>query len=988
IAQAVTSSPDYFSADFCEGNTWGVIGIRDNPTNGPDFWRVELYDTPAFVNMVKQADPDDLYNYIVINNRQLSANEWGVKFYSDTGALDATAQMYNEPTWSLMTGDNNDLHWNTGDVAKMYNVYLSSGNHMFNMNLSGSNADLDFALYKAGGNGIFEISDAVASSRGGGVGTEGSESMYYTVTASGWYGLCVSSRTAYECTYSINITPGGKWTGTASTVWNHTANWAGNVIPTSTSDILIPGGCTYYPHIGGVNGNVKSLTIASGATVTVSNATLTVYTDLRIYGGLILSNPISVVNVLQDVTWEAGSTASMASTAIINCNRHWTFNSGTAIGFTSGYVYFIGNATSGITVNSANSYFWNLRVNKGSGAYAVFREVSQQNLLIKNNLYITAGSTFKSRSAKDVVLEGTFSNYGKFQFDDGTFKFLGNAAYLTTTPGSYFHNIYLKTTQAVYLMGDLHLSGGLSIDSQSGALCAGSHSIYIGGDWLNAKGPNGFVEGTGTVIFNGEGNQICFGETFNKLEVANPSCKLIFNWLDSSCNSYKWTAGTLVVKDGTVLTIHDLADDGLFGAFTVNDGELHITQDSAQYIDLNADVLITGGTMTVSGGYGSSQWTYGGNARIDMSDGVLDFTTGGISIYNSPIYTLDTDITGGTIRTAGSFYCNRIGFDPQGGTLEMYGTGDVGLGSARQDLGSMHLVINKASTRGTEQDEVDSGIRSASNLESSHRYVDSRDELSSALDHTDVRANTVTLASNLTVLGSVDIVTGTLYLSSYTLSVEDELEVSGDLKMTSAVNHLYVANSIYWNPTATSTITAGTIELGENLEIAAGASFNLGTGNTFRILGGEARITNNAVGSSFGNVVLSTNGNEWTTFDGTEAVNILGNLTMENGARLSVYGSTINVTGNAVIGTATVVKFFNSGNLVVTGNFSSGGSIELATAGRLVCHNGFTLAATGNLELDNLGQCILDKPYTGHMFGFIGSVSIAGNSLLEITHNG
>ncbi|MBO2012460.1 beta strand repeat-containing protein [Hymenobacter negativus] len=99
----------------------------------------------------------------------------------------------------------------------------------------------------------------------------------------------VSATDAYGC--ALNLTPGSSsltlneattttWAGTASADWFAAANWT-NCVPTSTMDALVPAGLTTYPALTTTaTAAVRTLTIASGASLTQSAGTLNVYGNL------------------------------------------------------------------------------------------------------------------------------------------------------------------------------------------------------------------------------------------------------------------------------------------------------------------------------------------------------------------------------------------------------------------------------------------------------------------------------------------------------------------------------------------------------------------------------------------------------------------------------------------------------------------------------------------------------------------------------------
>ncbi len=963
-------NPNFYTIDFVEDDIWGVVGVRDNRAQNADYWGVYLYNDATFTGLAKSSlasAVSDFTNYIVINNHQQAPKEWGVKFSSPGFSPSSRVQFHNDPEATLSLGTNANLAWGANDVVKMFNVYLSPVQHMFQMDVMGTSADLDFAIFASDGNGLFSLLEAKASSRTNANG--GSESFNYYVPTAGWYGICVSSRTAASCTYSISITESGKWIGGVSSNWHTAANWLGNVVPNFTYDIIIPGGCAFYPVISQGDadpGRTKSLTIASGASVTVNNGTLDVFNNLRVFGSLVLNHANSVVNVDGNVIWEAGSVAVVLNaSATISCAKHWTFKPASSAGFDLGTVVFNGNTNSIIQSDSEGSYFKNFRVSKAAGVGVVISEISQANLVIKGSFRVDAGAIFTSDSWITVETQGLFYNYGNLHFNAGTLKFSGIYTTFQFQTGDYFNNIEMNRSVPTTLVEDLHLNGDLIISS--GILAASEYDIYLGGSWINNVGSGAFFKGTGTVFFIGSGTKTCNGENFYKLEIANANCTLSFTTGVSSCDFYEWTAGTLSMDGGT-LTINDLMDNGLYGHYTVNSGELHITQNSTQKTDLNGEVIIHGGEMTVTGGSGTSYWAWAANARLEMSGGLLDFTNRGIRIQNSG-YSLITDITGGAIRTGGSFNCLRTDFRPEGGILEMYGAGDDVLYVDSQSY-IRNLVINKASSRESELEN----------------YIP--DE--SVPANQEVRTNTVSLTNSLSIPGNVLILSGSLVLNGKSLVVEDAMEVSGNLKMTNAADYLSVRKTLKWKSGATATITTGTIDLYSHLTIYTGSSFVLGAGNTISFIGDTStQISNNVAGSTFGNMwankVSSTN--KSLTFSGTQPLSILGDLTVLEGTNLVVWTGVVTVNGGVTAQEGTNINVYTGGKLTVGANFDSSGDL-LIDDGEFNCHNGFTLAGTSSLSILGTGKCVLDKAFSSTLFSLACDVTIAETGLLEVTNNG
>jgi hypothetical protein len=60
------------------------------------------------------------------------------------------------------------------------------------------------------------------------------------------------------------------WTGAAGGNWFVTGNWSNNVLPTNTTNIVIPAGLTNYPTVGTGTATTANVTIQSGASLTVT----------------------------------------------------------------------------------------------------------------------------------------------------------------------------------------------------------------------------------------------------------------------------------------------------------------------------------------------------------------------------------------------------------------------------------------------------------------------------------------------------------------------------------------------------------------------------------------------------------------------------------------------------------------------------------------------------------------------------------------------
>lgn len=956
----VQISPDYYSADSYEEDTWYAIGVANSGTLSEDFWKIELFDDIDFANKIDEIYHWDTVNYVMVDNHHIAPAERGVKFRSNNSQQTsfAKAQLVGDPSMELSFGTTGTLSWSSDNVIRIWNVYLSPGDYYFELNIAGTVADLDIALFKWGGDGIFSSEESVASSIN--VGGGGRESFHYSPFVEGYYGLCVSSRTHVTTTYTITLANAGVWDGSASSSWFNPANWTSNSVPTFNHDVIIPAGCPHYPTITGGAGNpayVKTLTIESGGKVYLNDAYLNVYGDMHIAGNLRLLNNNDVIDVTGNVVWESGSTALSQEFSTINCYQNWTFRAGSLVQLDAGNVVFISDQSTYIVCDSPDSYFHNLKINKLSGALAKFHETSDADLIMSGDLNIYSGSVFSSNSLRSIVINDLFISNGNFQFDAGTVKFTGTNAYLECSASDYFYNVEINTSGVTALLSNLYLHGDMVINS--GGILATTYTIYIGGSWYNNMGSAAFNKGTSTVVFNSNDQAEVVNGSFYTMEINNANCELHFDQGVSTCDRYDWTAGVLYIDGGT-LTINDLVDNGIYGRTYVHSGLLNVTQDSYQTVYLNGELHISGGIMNVTGGTNYSYWPGSTHSWLEMSGGTLDFKTVGINIVTGS-YLLTADITGGLIRTVGNIACSRIDFQPQGGTFEMYGSADKAINFVSQsNLPS--LIINKQSTR--EDNTVNSFIA-----------TDARED--------NIRTNAVSLSSNLNLTGDLVISAGTLNLNGHTLSTLSAADIYGNLTMSNALDVLNVGTSISWYNGQSSTITAGTINVNQDWTNESEVTLQLGTSNTVNFIGEESStLYLDAGGMYFGNIVVNKTVGITEIYTGTQYLNISGNLTVSQADTLYFRNATAQI-GNAF--NLDGIVTLESGCSVTTYDLNLTGNVTINNGILTVSHN-CTELSTGVLSIYS-GSFILDRAYTGNFFNFGGGVNVYGG-VLQITNDG
>ncbi len=689
------ADPSYFqfSPDY---STWCAVGVGLRPDLPGEDWDIYIYDDNNFSNVIASSMYGESYlDFIVLDGHKAPSQYWGIKFdrYSGIGNVPVEFENGNE---TLTLGDNPDT-WPYGDVVEMYDVFLEPGSYKFDLDITSGLADLGFAIYSstassycAGKSSNLAISD----NTGAGV----YESFTATVATADYYGVCVWSNDYNSCDYNINIKGAGTWTGAMNNDWHNPGNWVAGIVPDATMDVSIPN-VTNKCWVYGPDAACKNLTIEAGTGnyLRIYNSPLYVNGDLTIFAQLMMDNSNGSLIVDGNVDWNNNSTANITANSLFQVFGHWFFNSGANAQLGNGTVNFVGDNLSEVKSKSASCSFNSIYINKNYNALKIISDASQA-LVINGDLNIQTNSGLSNDSQQDIICRGNFYNSGYYYLSDvnklSTFIFDGTNQFIYMfSANGYFNHLLISPSASVTLGGGIHTAGDLIIES--GIFDTQGNTIIVEGNWTNNVGPDAFIEGTGRVIFSGTDIQNCSDEVFNILEFDNPPGALYVSGTNVECAAYDWTADAIDVFNGGLFTANDLIDNGIYGKYILSDvGVINLTNNDG-YVDLDGEIYINNGTMNVYGGTTPSYWPYDAGAKITMIGGVLDFHDQGIYIYNSPIYALTENITGGIIRTAGNFEELRGDFNPEGGTVELCGNNNSHIS---QTTGSNYynLTINKS----------------------------------------------------------------------------------------------------------------------------------------------------------------------------------------------------------------------------------------------------------------------------------------------------
>lgn len=750
-------------------------------------------------------------------------------------------------------------------------------------------------------------------------------------------------------------------TASAGIIW-----FAGTLRMAGTSQsVVIPHNAGYLRHLSLASNavvtiphNLKikgNLTGSTSSQIIVDAQTLLVEGTFNTNGKLQLNHPTASFTVWGSITWQTGSTIVIShSGATLYCRGSMTFNNGSNISMDKGTVEFFGVQATIIVNKTTNTKFFDLRLNKTSPAALSISSTSTASFQISGSVSNMQDSGFNNYYTGTIYLKGNFTSLNTSAqgviWDAGTLHLSGNSQTITLGHATdRLTSITVSSGTFAYLGSDVIIQGNLSY---GGTLNAGVYTIRIGGNW-EKFGSGVFHKGTSTVIFNGTGTQSVYSAQFNKLTLNKPGGgsdnKLLIGINRVvQVQSYKYEAGTIDVQGGT-FEVYDLADNNVKGNYVINSGLISLTQDSQYFVDLDANLSISGGTILIKGGYNFPlDWAYTRPINITMSGGVLSFDSNSIGLTNTG-HALNLNLSGGVIKTRGSFINNRTGCNINGGIVEMTGSGDATLSSPGG--GSFYSVkINKAGSR-------DGGDRD--------------------------RSNRVVIDQNLSITQDLEIALGTVVLNAVTANIGRDLIINGIFEMNNTGAVLNIGRDLLLGAISNAELTRGTINITRNFSQPLSSAFSSSALNTINFVGNgdsDLNIMNPSVSlgsigvnKSSGNVALNT---------AAAALNLLGNLTVSPGNQFwfrttpTVIAGALNVNGAILL---------QAGGSVTCYNLNMYGNITVA--GDLGVQNDFYQAPGTQLIIGSSGNFIIDKPYTGSYQSFAGTTILNGGAI-TITNEG
>ncbi|GAB4289292.1 MAG: hypothetical protein Kow0068_14880 [Marinilabiliales bacterium] len=504
--------------------------IVNSPTCGQDqltFWFTELVDTSSVnagdFNVTGPGGP-----YSVTNIVGTGGSDMEREFI-----LTLNTQLIAGGTYTLnFTGQVNDACGNTV-IGNSLNFTVQGISGSVTVN-DGSVICYDDAVGSAtasatGGSGIYSYLWDTGSTN---QTITNLPAGNYTVTISDDVGVCYDIVTA-----TVNpanpLIPTGVWAGTVSSDWNNCENWGGGRIPTSSMDVIIPGGCPNYPVlssnliINSTTGICNSIHIQNGGSLTVTNnKNLTINnTVLRIDNG-------GTLFVDGDIIITSGGDLNQTGGTITLNGDFINYSSFTSTG---GNVSFSGNVIQYID-GSQSSSFTNLTINN-------LNDVKLDNdISVKGNLILNTGNL----------------NLMDFSVDLGTTGMLVNES---------------SSSKLISLDGlGMPLNGTITAvrNNPSGNVAGLGLYITPSAPLGNTTITRGHTEQNGTGAYASNHSILRYYEIQSGAKSVTP-CDLTFNYFDSELNGL--TDGSLVMFQQIQQTWNGVPGPVYWSPLsTVNDG--------------------------------------------------------------------------------------------------------------------------------------------------------------------------------------------------------------------------------------------------------------------------------------------------------------------------------------------------------------------------------------------------------------------------------
>ncbi|MCK4654925.1 MAG: M6 family metalloprotease domain-containing protein, partial [Candidatus Cloacimonetes bacterium] len=235
---------------------------------------------------------------------------------------------------------------------------------------------------------------------------------------------------------------------------------------------------------------------------------------------------------------------------------------------------------------------------------------------------------------------------------------------------------------------------------------------------------------------------------------------------------------------------------------------------------------------------------------------------------------------------------------------------------------------------------------------------------------------------------NMNVIVGKLKVASYKVVVDEDMNISSTLEMSSSEDSLLVDN-VTWESGSSDLVTDGKIFVSGNWTFNNGTSAQLGTVNTVYFDGSQSQfIYCMDADAEFGNLVIDMPAMAtWIHSSSTEDMHVAGNMTVTADDAFQIGTSNLLIDGILDIENNGVLYLEHvGGTLTNNSDFTLNGELNI-DGGDALIHGEFELATTGTLIIDG-GSFISDAPYSrDRAWQYIRGNFNLSNGLFEITNN-
>ncbi len=487
------------------------------------------------------------------------------------------------------------------------------------------------------------------------------------------------------------------WTGTTSTSWSTSSNWDTGV-PGGADAAVIPSGAARYPNITSALPGIASLTINSGASVTMGTGG-----SLSMTGNFQNDGTYTMTGGTLSVKDLKGTGTFDVSGGTINISHDYKPSGGTFTA-TGGTVVFTGTAGNGaFPSNVSTTQFFNVQFDADAGIdnnAAV--SISVAGDWINNNaansltsrattitfngtgaqtIGGTSSTTFNnltmSKSSGTLTLGGNIAVAGNWTNNGGTLSagtstvtFSGASKTIGGTTSTTFNSVTVTGTitldQAITIAGDLTVSAGtldLSTYTANRSTAGGTLTVANGAT-LKIGGTNGFplnysthtLGSTSTVEYSGT-NQTVSNESYGHLTLSGSGTKTMPGSAMTVGGNFS-LSGTVSVTAAADLTVNG---NVTIGSGTTFDGSsfTHTIKgnwsNSGTFTSSTSTIVMAGTSAQTKTGSTSYNLTINNAAGVTFNssetvDNTLTLTSGKITLGSNSL----TIASGGSISGGSS----------------------------------------------------------------------------------------------------------------------------------------------------------------------------------------------------------------------------------------------------------------------------------------------------------------------------------------------